>query len=176
MLKYLSEDFARFRKTGCSYIACPSGDYTAINNFTDVSLPLHFDDDCIFANGTVFGYNNIFGKCCKFGDECQFGHECIFGYCSEFGRRCRFESSCIVGSFSIFDDCCEFGILQEYYGSIFGDGCKFAAHSYFRQYIEFGDFCEIGNSNFLGLNTSFGEGCKLGHRNRQKIFGIQYFS
>lgn len=59
---------------------------------------------------------------------------------------------------------------------MFGDGCKFAGHSYFSKNIEFGDFCEIGNSNFFGVNTSFGEGCKLGHRNRQKIFGIQYFS
>ena len=176
MLKYTFDDLMRFRKPGNSYIACQSGDYTSICNFSIVGLPLHFDDDCIFANGTVFGHNNIFGKCCKFGAACQFGYECIFGCCSEFGKHCRFEQSCIFGSYSIFDDFCEFGILQEFYGSIFGDGCKFAGHSYFRKNIEFGDFCEIGNSNFLGINTSFGEGCKILHRYLQKIFGIQYFA
>ena len=66
MLKYSFDDLIKFIKPGYQYIACPSGDYTAISNFATVCIPLHFDDDCIFADGTIFGQNNIFGRCCKF--------------------------------------------------------------------------------------------------------------
>lgn len=92
MKKYTQADFDNFEVDEFGWKICPSGDYTAISNFSKWCV---FGDGCIFGKRCSFGEKCSFGMWCTFGWGCNFGAWCSFGEDCSFGKLCSFENGAV---------------------------------------------------------------------------------
>jgi len=133
MKKYTLEEFEKFERDEKGRRICPTGDYTAIENFDGQN---EFGDGCVFRGWSTFGELNNFGNGCKFGTRCSFGawsgfdDKCDFGDACDFGVKCSFWGKSSFGESCSFGRDCFFGGRNVFSdGACFGEACDFFGES-----------------------------------------------